>query len=185
MAIPFPKRLISVSEYHQMAKAGILKENDRVELIQGEIIQMSPIGSMHSAYVNRINALLNQHLGGQAIISVQNPIQLNDFSEPEPDIAILKLKDDFYIQQHPGPQDVFLLIEVSDSSIAYDQEIKLPNYALVEIPECWIVNLEKSHIEMYRSPRNGSYSLRKILYPGDNISLDFFHIDLKVSDIFI
>ena len=108
---------LNVSQYHQMSEVGIFSENDKVELINGEIIEMSPIGRRHTACVNRLNSVFSQLLGKKVIIAVQNPIILNNLSEPEPDIALLQPRADFYESGHPQPQDIFLLIEVADSRI--------------------------------------------------------------------
>src|SRR5579863_6654097 len=129
---------ISVADYHRIAEAGILGEDDRVELIDGEVRVMSPIGNPHAATVNRYNALLSTLVGKDAIVSVQNPIQLNDMSEPQPDVVLLRFRDDFYADKTPTPADVLLIIEVSDTTLAYDRLEKLPRYALAGIPEVWL-----------------------------------------------
>lgn len=150
-------RKFNVDEYHKMAKIGILTAKDRVELIQGEIIPMSPIGLKHAACVNRLNRLFYQKLGEQIIVSVQNSIQLDNYSEPQPDIVILKFRPDFYENKIPQPADIELLIEVSDSTIKYDQEVKLPLYAESNIPETWIINLNNKTLEVYRQPQDKQY----------------------------
>lgn len=183
MGLPFAKRLISVKEYHLMAEAGILKKEDRIELIQGEIIHMSPIGSKHAGQVNRLVNLLASLLFGKVVVTAQNPVQLNDFSEPEPDIAILKYRKDYYSEAHPKPEDVYILIEVANSSLDYDHDIKLPNYALAEIPEYWIVDIENGQIEVYRQPKNGGYSSRQTFFKEDKIEVEPFGIQLLGSDI--
>jgi Uma2 family endonuclease len=120
------KRRFSVHEYHRMAEVGILSEDDRVELIEGEILEMSPIGSRHAACVDRLNRLLNGFADLSAIVRVQSPILLDVNSEPEPDISLLRPSDDFYAGGHPTPGDVLLLIEVADTSVERDLEVKLP-----------------------------------------------------------
>jgi Uma2 family endonuclease len=175
-------RKINVDEYHIMAKVGILTANDRVELIQGEIIPMSPIGLKHAACVNRLNRLFYQKLGEQIIVSVQNSIQLDDYSEPQPDIVLLKFRPDFYENKIPQPADIELLIEVSDSTIKYDQEVKLPLYAESNIPETWIINLNNKTLEVYRQPQD-----KKYLDQQKNIEvispLAFPKITLTIHDI--
>ena len=146
---------------------------------------MSPIGSNHSGHVNRINTLLNQQLSGRAIVSVQNPVHLSDFSEPEPDISILKLRDDFYTSHHPKPEDIVLVIEVAGTSITYEKEVKLPIYALAGIPEFWIIDLDNLQINIFQIPRHGSYTRRETFFKEDAIYLAAFDIKILVSDIFL
>lgn len=151
------KRRFSVHEYHRMAEVGILSEDDRVELIEGEIVKMSPIGSRHAACVDRLNRLLNRLTDLSAIVRVQSPILLNGNSEPEPDISLLRSRDDFYTGGHPMPDDVLLLIEVADTSVERDLETKLPLYARAGIPEAWLVNLTAETIEVNSRPDSGEY----------------------------
>ncbi|HWM89989.1 MAG TPA: Uma2 family endonuclease [Thermoanaerobaculia bacterium] len=180
MAEPL-KRLFTVSEYHSLAEAGILSEDDRVELIEGEIFRMAPIGSRHAGCVNRLNHLLQ---GTGAIVSPQNPAFMNDHSEPQPDIALLQWRADFYASSHPKPEDVLLLIEVADSSIGFDRGKKVPLYAQCGIADFWLVDLVKNTIEVYRQPSaTGFRDIRK-LRRGESISpLAFPDLELNVSDI--
>jgi Uma2 family endonuclease len=174
MSVQRARRPITVDEYYRMAEVGILTENDNVELIHGDIIKMSPIGSKHAALVNRLNKILNESLSGKAIISIQNPVRINDLNVPEPDITILKYADDFYINKHPEPEDIYLVIEVSDTTLAYDKEIKLPLYASAGIPEFWLVNIERNEIEVHQSPAADVYKSITIHRSGDNIILKDF-----------
>jgi Uma2 family endonuclease len=157
MALQVEKRYFSVSEYHLMAEVGILSEDDRVELIEGEIVKMSPIGSRHAACVDRLNRLLNRFTDLSAIVRVQSPIVLDGNSEPEPDISLLRPRGDFYTGGHPMPDDVLLLIEVADTSVERDLEAKLPLYARAGIPEAWLVNLPAETIEVHSRPDGGEY----------------------------
>lgn len=157
MSVQFQKWNFNVEDYYRMAEAGLFSEQDRVELIEGEVIKMSPIGSRHAGCVDRLNSILNRKVGHAAIIRVQNPVRLNDFSEPEPDIALLKPRDDFYSQSHPTAADVLLVIEVAETSVEYDRSVKMPLYARAGIPETWLVNLPKDIIEIYTQPKNGKY----------------------------
>jgi Uma2 family endonuclease len=157
MSVQIEKRYFNVTEYYRMTEAGVLSEEDRVELIEGEVIKMSPIGSRHAACVRRLNTLLNRQVSQIAIVSVQSPIRLSDYSEPEPDIALLRPRNDFYSQAHPTADDVLLIIEVADTSVEYDRSVKLPLYARAGIPEAWLVNLPKDVIEVYTKPANGVY----------------------------
>ena len=183
MTISLSKRLLTVEEYHKMAEAGILTSRDRVELINGEIFNMSPIGSQHAGLVNKLNFFLSQIFADKAIISVQNPIQLSDYSEPEPDLSILKPKADFYGSGHPTPEDILFLIEVAESSLVYDREVKLPLYAKASIPGVWIVNLEDNQVEIYTSPEGNAYQNQKILTKEQKIHLPAFDLEIPVSRI--
>lgn len=153
-----------------MAEAGILTEDDRVELIEGEIVEMSPIGRRHAACVNRLNALLNRHLGQAAIISIQNPVRIDDYSEPEPDVALLKPREDFYAEGHPTPSDVLLVVEVADTSVEYDRDMKLPLYARAGIAEVWLVNLPQETIEIYRQPLDETYREIRLVKRGESLA---------------
>lgn len=166
MAVQLTKRLLTVEEYHKMGEAGILQEKG-IELINGEIIKMSPIGSKHVSCVNKLNALLNALLGNKAIVSVQNPVITGDLSEPEPDIAILVYREDYYAEEIPGAKDVLLIIEVADTSVEYDREVKLPQYAESGIPEFWLVNLEDNVVEVHWQPAGREYKFRELLRGGD------------------
>lgn len=149
---------LTVEDYHKMAEVGILTEDDRIELIEGELIDMAPIGSPHSGSVTRLNHRLNRMLGDRAIVSVRNPIRLDRHNEPQPDIVLLRWRDDFYRHAHPTPTDILLLIEVADSSIRYDREIKLPLYARHGIPEVWLFNLPQRCLETHREPVGEAYT---------------------------
>lgn len=157
MFLEVKRKLFTVGEYHQMAEAGILTEDTPVELIQGEIVEMSPIGVRHAACVKRLNALFAYRLRRKAVVGVQDPIQLNDHNEPEPDISILRYRRDYYAAAAPTGEDVLLLIEVSDSTLGYDRTQKLPLYASAGIVEVWIVNLVDNLVEVYRQPTQSGY----------------------------
>ncbi|PZN75655.1 MAG: Uma2 family endonuclease [Candidatus Methylumidiphilus alinenensis] len=148
---------ITTDEYYRMGEAGIFKADDRVELIEGEIFDMSPIGIDHAYVVKRLNSIFMQSVGMKAIVSVQDPIHLNARSEPQPDIALLRYRDDFYRHAHPRPEDIILLVEVSDTTLRYDTEVKLPLYARHDIPEVWILDLEHQRLEVFRRPDEGVY----------------------------
>jgi Uma2 family endonuclease len=139
--------------------------------LDGEIVQRSPTGSRHAACVNRLNRLLTQILGRDAIVSVQNPIRPGDLSEPEPDLTVLTNRDDFYVQAHPAAEDVLMLIEVDDNSLDTDQAVKLPLYARAGIPEVWLVDVEAGVIDAYRTPSTSGYLLRQRYLPGQTIAL--------------
>jgi Uma2 family endonuclease len=169
--VPTRHRL-NVDDYHRMAEAGILGEDDRVELIDGELIDMAPIGQGHAGVVNGLNHALFMAFGGQAIVSVQNPLRLDRLNEPQPDVVILRPRDDFY--QHgarPGPADVLLLVEVADSSLRYDRTVKLPLYARAGIGEVWIVDLRRRVVDVYRTPAGGGYATIETHGPEDTVTL--------------
>lgn len=148
----------SVDDYYRMAEAGILRPGDRVELIEGEIIDMVPIGSRHAAAVTRIGNTLMFSVGSEAIVAIQNPIRLSQYSEPQPDIALLRPRADFYAAVHPGPGDVLLLVEVADSTLRFDRDIKLPLYARHGIPEVWLVDIENAQFTIHRDPHAHGYA---------------------------
>ncbi|HXV44508.1 MAG TPA: Uma2 family endonuclease [Anaerolineae bacterium] len=184
MSVQILKRLFTVGEYHQMIEAGILAEDDRVELIEGEVIEISPIGSRHAACVKRLNQLFAEQLGKLALISVQDPIHLNEQSEPEPDLALLQARADFYVQAHPEPEDILLVVEVAETSIEYDQQVKLPLYARNGIAEVWLVHLAAHLIEVYRQPAPAGYGQIQQLRRGESLSPQAFpQLDLTVDEI--
>ncbi len=157
MSMQLLKRRFTVDEYHRMAEAGILSEDDRVELIDGEIVEMVPIGSRHAACVDRLNRIFSELLERRAIVRVQNPIRLGRHSEPQPDIALLRPRADFYASAHPGPADVLLVVEVADTSSDIDREVKLSLYARAGVLEAWLVDLSKEIIEVHRNPSPDKY----------------------------
>jgi Uma2 family endonuclease len=159
----FTLHRLSVDDYHKMGEAGIFGHDDRVELIEGRLIDMAPIGSDHAGKVIQLNAMLNRIFSRLALVSPQNPIRLSEHSEPQPDFAILRLRDDFYRTSHPQPQDVLLVIEVSDTSVRYDREMKIPLYARYGIPEVWLLDLPNTQLEIYRQPKTEGYG--EVLHP--------------------
>ena len=153
----------SVTDYHRLIEAQVLHEDDRVELIEGEIITMTPVGSRHVAYVNRLTRLLTRAVPDDtAMLSVQNPLRLSAESEPQPDIALLRASRDDYEHRLPGPSDVLLVIEVAESSLAYDQEVKSALYAAAGIPEFWLVDILHQVLEVYTEPETHGYNLRRL-----------------------
>jgi Uma2 family endonuclease len=170
MSVQIARRSFTVAEYYRMAEAGILSADDRVELLDGEVIEMSPIGSRHAACVDRLNKYLNGVSRQHFIVRVQNPIRLDDYSEPQPDIALLRIRSDFYAEAHPNPADVLIVIEVADSSVELDRQVKLPLYAHAEIQEFWLMNLPEDAVEFYAQPVNGEYQIAKIFARGETVS---------------
>lgn len=148
----------TVADYHRMAETGILNEDSRVELIEGRIVDMAPIGAPHLGMVNRLTRLLPAVLAGRAILSVQNPVQLDDGSEPQPDVAVLRPRADDYETAVPRPGDVLLLVEVAETCLVDDRNDKLPLYAEHGIVECWLVSIAERIVEVYREPRDRRYT---------------------------
>ncbi len=149
MLLLAPKHRFTVDEYYRMAEVGILAPDARVELLEGEIIEMFPTGPFHSGVGTRMQTIFSKAGGDRWIVRCQYPIHLDDGSEPQPDLALVKPRDDFYTESHPQPQDVYLLVEVADSSVRFDREEKLPVYARAGIAEFWLVNLVERKVEIY------------------------------------
>jgi len=167
-----------------MGETGILDAGDRLELVEGEIVRMSPIGSRHAACVRRLTALFGRRLGNRASVSVQNPVVLGRHSEVQPDVAILRPRADAYAERHPGPADVLLIVEVVDTSGDYDRGTKLPLYARARVPEVWVVDLQTQTIEVHRAPALRSYRDRKQRARGERVSsLAFSRVSFRVNDI--
>lgn len=174
----------TVDDYYTMAKVGILSATERVELIDGQILARSPIGSRHAACVKRINHAFAQALGLQAIVSVQDPVRLDRHTEPEPDIALLRYREDFYRTSHPTAKDILLIVEVADSSAAVDRSIKKHLYAKHGVPEFWIVALEEACLEIYREPTATGYNRQQRLAAGDTLHLQAFpDLRFAVADL--
>jgi Uma2 family endonuclease len=153
MSVEIARHCFTVAEYNRMAETGILSEDDRVELLEGEIVEMSPIGSRHAACVDRMTKLFIMSIAAENYtVRVQSPLQLDDYSEPQPDLSLLKPRADFYEQAHPTPADTLLVVEVSDTTVEYDRQVKLPLYARAGIPEVWLINLPAEQIEIYAQP---------------------------------
>ena len=163
MGMPLAHRRFTVDEYYRMAEAGILGEDDRVELLDGEIVEMSPIGPRHAATVTRLQRLFEHLAHRRALVRVQNPVRLDRYSEPEPDIALVTPREDFYAGGHPAPHDILLIVEVADTSLRSDRHRKLPGYARAGIPEVWLVDLTVDRVERYREPRGDAYADQQIL----------------------
>lgn len=153
-----------------MVDAGILCEDDRVELIRGEILEMSPIGPRHSAAVLRANNTLLRLVGDRAIVGVQGSIRLDEYDEPQPDIYLLRPKDDFYASGHAGPSDTFLIVEMADSSLEYDQSVKMQLYAETGVPEYWIADIRNDCLIAYSDPQKDGYRTVQTLARGTTLA---------------
>ena len=164
------KRRFSVREYYLMADAGILSPRDRVELIDGEIVQMAAMGSYHAGCVNTLNRAFMETLGRRVVVSVQNPVRLSERSEPQPDIALLRPRADLYTESHPRPGDVMLIVEVSHSTVEYDRDVKTPLYAAAGISELWLVNLDEDFIDGLSDPEGAGYRTLRRYVRGERIA---------------
>jgi len=165
------KRTFTVDEFHRMAEAGIFAGDDRLELLDGEIVRMTPIGSRHAACVKRLTEWLVRRVQEGAIVSVQDPIVLSGHTELYPDVALLKRRSDFYSESLPRPADEFLVVEVSDTTGEYDRGVKLPRYAGSGIPEVWVVDLRERAVDVYRQPAGGEYREHQRLSAGQTVAI--------------
>ncbi len=174
----------SVEDYERMGRAGILGEDDRVELIDGEIVDMAPIGPSHQGCVDFLTGLFWQHLRGRAVIRTQGPLRLGEHSQPQPDVLLLRWRDDHYRRAHPTAGDVLLLVEVAETSADYDRQVKVPLYARHGVGEVWLVDLERGQVEVYRRPGGGGYGEVVVLGRGERVSPGAFpELSLAVDDI--
>lgn len=185
MAVTLRRRRFTLDQYHRMGEAGILTKDDRVELIEGEIIEMSPIGAPHASIVDRITRLLVTRLGDRAIVRVQGPILLPaQVSEPQPDVAVLRPRADFYRAVHPQPADVLLVIEVADTTVEPDRRWKLPLYARAGLREAWLVDVNAERLEIYATPGLARYPRPRLLVRSEALSPDAFpDLTIHVADL--
>jgi Uma2 family endonuclease len=181
--IPF--RRFKAADYYRMWEIGLFAPDARIELIEGEIIDMAPIGSQHCGAVGWLNEMLSDTLQKRAIVWPQNVVKLSDLSHPQPDIALLERRKDFYRGAHPGPPETFLIIEVSESSLQIDQMVKVPLFAHFAIPEMWIVDLVHERLHVYRAPREGEYTeVSSIEKPGVTALSALPGVAVDLSDLF-
>ena len=185
MSVDVVRRRFTVDEYLQMAEAGILTEEDRVELLDGEIVEMTPIGRPHAACVAALIRVLVIGVGSRALVWPQGPIRLAARSLPEPDVTLLRPRSVSYGDADAGPRDVLLLIEVSDSSLGRDRAIKLPLYAGAQIPEYWIADVQARAVEVHREPSGSSYASVRRFGRGESVSpLAFPDLRIAVDEVF-
>jgi Uma2 family endonuclease len=178
------KHRFNVKEYYRMAETGVLRPDARVELLDGEIMDMLPIGPFHGGVTRFLIEFFTDASHKRWITDAQNPVRLDDHSEPQPDLMLLKRSADYYQKRQPAPKDVFLLVEISDSSLERDQEVKLPAYARSGIAEVWIVDLNEQTIEVYRQPHSTGYGSKTILSVGDKASPQAFpDVALDVGEL--
>lgn len=178
------KHLTNLDEWRRLGEANIFPPESRIELINGEILDMAPIGFNHAGHLIRLINFFATRIADKALINAQNPLQLGDLSEPEPDFMLLMPSSDYYSSRHPVADDVLLLIEVSDTSLQFDQNQKLRLYARHGIPEYWLLNLNDLSLEVYRKPNGELYAEKTTLYAGDSITLSQLpDISIQVADI--
>ncbi|MEG5017800.1 MULTISPECIES: Uma2 family endonuclease [unclassified Microcoleus] len=184
MSVQLQKRLFTVKEYHLMTEVGILSEGDRVELIEGEIVKMAAIGTRHASCVRRLIRSFSVIPQNLAILGVQDPIQLTERTEPQPDVVLLQPRADYYATAHPIPSEVLLLVEVSDSTVDYDRDVKGSIYARSLIQEVWLVDLVENCVEVYRQPAPNGYSLMLKFWRGQQVApLAFPEFEVSVDFI--
>jgi Uma2 family endonuclease len=178
------KHRFNVKEYYRMAETGVLRPDARVELLNGEIIDMSPIGPFHGGVTNYLVEIFTAASKRRWMTSVQNPVRLDDHSEPQPDLVLLKPSSDFYRKRHPLPEEVYLLVEVSESSLETDREEKVPAYGRAGIAEVWIVNLVEQAVEIFREPHFTGYGAKTILRAGNQAAPQAFpDVTLDVAEL--
>lgn len=170
MSVAVTRKRFTADEYQRMGQAGILRREDRVELIDGEIVTKMTIGPRHSASVDRANRLLVTRAGESAIVRVHGAVRVNLYSEPEPDLVLLRPRADFYVSGHPGPADIQLIIEVAESSIHYDRDVKAPLYARCDVHEYWLVDLNENVLHRYLLPERGSYRTAQRFARGQSLA---------------
>lgn len=185
MAVMLRRYRFTVDEYERLAEAGVLTQCDRVELLDGEIVEMTPIGDRHAGVVARLTSVFSKHLGDRSIVWVQNPVRLRVVrSVPQPDVVLVRPRADFYATGKPGPDDVLLLVEVMDTSAETDRSVKLPLYARAGIVETWLLDLGADRIEVYRRPGAAGYGESRALGRGERLTpLAFPDLSLTVDEL--
>jgi len=184
MPIELLRRRFTIKQYHQMAEAGILTEDDRVELIRGEIVEMSPIGRRHAACVRRLIRLFSQRLSDRALVDAQDPVELDDNSEPQPDLVLLQPRSDFYEAGHPQAEDILLLVEVADTTVEADRDVKIPLYANSGISEVWLVDINAQCLAVYRQPSENGYQIIQKYYRGQTVTIEAFsEVSFTVDEV--
>lgn len=174
----------TVDEYYRMAEVGILEEGDQVELIDGQILVMEPISPEHGGHTMALNHLFMSLFGNRAIIGVQNPIQIDEYNHPQPDVAACRPRDDFYKRSHPGPSDILLIVEVAWTSPARDRRLKVPLYGVAGIPEFWLVDIPRRTLEVYTDPSDDGYDRVARLRAGETVRpVAFSDAEIPVEDV--
>ena len=172
MSAQLDRYKFDVDAYYRLAEIGILKPDERVELIEGQIIQKAHITPPHAACTARLNMFLHERMSQSAIVSIHNPVRLNEYSEPEPDVALLRRRADFYAEAHPKPADTLMIIEVADATVDFDRKVKVPLYARSAIPEVWLIDLQQETIELYAQPMGGAYQIQRQARRGAQLTAE-------------
>lgn len=181
---PAKIRFWNVSEYHYLGEKGILHPEEKIELIEGQLIKMSPKGTLHTAATRRIAKTLTNLLVNKAAIYTQDPIELNDNSEPEPDVSVVKIDPNDYVTHHPQTEEIYLIIEVADSSLEYDCEIKAKLYAKSGIKDYWVIDVRERKLHLFRKPQKTGYETKEILSEIDSVTpLNFAELSIKISEL--
>jgi Uma2 family endonuclease len=170
VSTPVLKYLFSIDDYYRMAEAGILPPDSRVELIRGEVVEMSPLNAPHAECVDQLARMFSRSVADRARIRVQNPIQIPPHSHPQPDLVLAKVRPEGYRDRHPEPQEVLLLIEVCHTSLAYDRDVKVPLYAEAGIPEVWLVDLNERKVTVYSAPEENGYGKTTEVSSGGSLT---------------
>lgn len=174
----------TADQYERMGAAGLFAEGDRVELIAGEIVEMNPIGSRHAGCVIRLNRLLTAIVGEGAVVSVQNPVRLGTHSEPQPDVALLLPRPDCYSDSHPKPSEILLVVEVADTTLTWDRDVKAPLYGAAGIPELWVVDVTEGCVYVFTGPEREGYAVMRQVTAGDTITTTVLDgLTIPVADI--
>lgn len=181
----FKKMLISANDYQRMGAAGIFEDKPRVELIDGEIYTMSPITPNHNSHVDKASRFFNKNLADEILVRTQGSIRIDEYSEPEPDITILRFKENYYSDKHPNAKDILLIIEVAVFTATSDRTIKKKKYASAGIPEYWIIFPKEQTIEVFRKPKNGDYLEKSTYEKTDEWIFKTFDLTIKGSDLLI
>ncbi len=168
------RRRFTADEFEHLATAGVLHEDDRLELLDGDIVEMTPISTRHAGAVNALTTIFAGPLGKRAVVAVQNPVRLDDFNEPRPDLCVLRAREDCYRTAHPRADDVLLLVEVAHTSLRYDQSIKAPLYGRYGVPETWIVDVEQRIVHVFRDPASDGYRSHQQYGADESLVLDGF-----------
>ena len=179
-----PRRKFTVADYHRMGDAGILHEDDRLELIDGELFEMAPIGTRHAGTVTRLNSRFGALAADRYLVSAQNPLQIPPFDEPQPDIVLLRPRTDGYLAQHPRPADAVLVVEVADSSLAWDRDVKISIYGRVGVVESWLVDIEHRTVTVFREPSPEGYRSAVEVREGAVSPSGFPDIVIRLDDLF-
>jgi hypothetical protein len=183
MAQPILRGPFTVDAYQRLAELGVLRPDARVELLDGQVVEMSPIGERHANVVRRLNRLLSSALLDRAIVDIQNPVVLGSHDAPQPDLVLLKPRADAY-PNHPRARDILLIVEVADTTLAYDRDVKMPLYARSGIPETWLVDLSSDQILVFRRPVHGAYAEQHTLSRDEKLApLAFPGVTLAAADV--